>query len=83
MFNPVWPFSLLTMLFSYFHSFSHVLQQYNAKESSNIRMLFAIKYQGFIQAVLLMSVFRSKIEFLNVVKCSRESLGALSSATDS
>ena len=36
--------------------------------------------QEFIQAVLLLSVFSTKIEFLNVVKC-RGSQGAISSAT--
>ena len=36
--------------------------------------------QEFIQAVLLLSVFSTKIEFLNVVKC-RGSHGAISSAT--
>ena len=36
--------------------------------------------QEFIQAVLLLSVFSTKIEFSNVVKC-RGSQGAISSAT--
>ena len=38
---------------------------------------------GFIQAVLLMSVFWTKIEFSNVVKSRWGSQGALSSAKDS
>ena len=39
--------------------------------------------QGFIQTVLLMSVFWTKIEFSNVVKCRRGCQGAVSSAADS
>ena len=35
-------------------------------------------HQVFIQAVLLMSVFEQRVEFLNVVKCRWESGGAIS-----
>ena len=40
-------------------------------------------HQGFIQAVLLMSLFWSKIEFLNIIKCRWGSQDPLSSARDS
>ena len=36
-----------------------------------------------MEAILLMSAFWTKIEFLNVVKCKWGSWGAVSSATDS
>ena len=42
-----------------------------------------IHQQGFMQAVLLKSVFWTKIEFSNVVKCIWGSQGAVSPATDS
>ena len=44
--------------------------------------VFSTNLQGFIQAVLL-SIFWTKVEFLNVVKCRWGSQGAVSSATDS
>ena len=39
--------------------------------------------QGFNQAILLISVFWTKIEFLNVAKCRWGSQGTVSSAADS
>ena len=52
-------------------------------ECSRIRKTASFPIQGFIQAVLLMSIFWTKIEFSNVVKCSWASQCAVSSVTDS
>ena len=67
---------LLTLHFRVIESISHIIWILLLKKKIKklMKCLKKIIYkQGFIQTVLLMSIFEKKIEFLNVIFCEKRS----------